>query len=222
MLKPIIIPVLHVQSKKQAIDNLDVLLECGIKQVFIIGHEGKFRSAEKLVHISDLAHQKGFWCGINSLGYNPIEVLKQYGNAPFEALWYDNSFAGIDNEKTKAIYEARDRYAAHVKLFGGVVFKYCPQPKDLQEACTVAEQYMDVVVTSGNGTGIAADVQKINEMRCYLDPHTKLGIASGITAENVHEYDADYLLVSTGISKDFYTFDKEKILKLIEKSCNIT
>lgn len=215
-----VIPVLHIQSEKQAVENLDLLLECGIKQVFVIGHEGKFRSAEKLVHIADLAHQKGFWCGINFLGYEPIEMLKQYANASIEALWYDNSFAGIDNQKTKAIYEAKNQYADHIKLFGGVAFKYCTQPKDLKEACTVAEQCMDVVVTSGNGTGIAADVQKINEMRCYLDPNTKLGIASGITAENVHEYDADYLLVSTGISKDFYTFDKEKIQNLIEKISN--
>lgn len=209
-----IIPVLHIQSEKQAIASLDLLLECDIKQVFIIGHEGKFRSAERLVHLSNLAHQKGFWCGINFLGYDPIEMLKQYGNASFEALWYDNSFAGIDNKKTSAIYEARNQYARHMKLFGGVAFKYCPQPKDLKEACMIAEQYMDVVVSSGIGTGVAADTQKINEMRCCLGSNTKLGIASGITAENVQEYDADYLLVSTGISKDFYTFDKEKIINL--------
>ena len=220
MLNSPIIPVLHIQSEQQAIDNLDILLECGIKQVFIIGHEGKFRGADKLVRISDLAHQKGFWCGINFLGYDPIEVLKQYGIYSFEALWYDNSFAGVDNAQTRSIYETRNRHAAHVKLFGGVAFKYCPQPKDLREACTVAEQYMDVVVTSGIGTGIAADTQKISEMRRYLGPNARLGIASGITAENAQKYDADYLLVSTGISKDFYTFDKEKIFSLIRGVTN--
>jgi len=192
-----------------------MLLECEINQVFLIGHEGKYRSADNLVHLAALAHQKGFWCGINFLGYDPIDVLKQYGNTLFDALWYDNSFAGIDNEKTRVIFEARNRYATHIKLFGGVAFKYCPQLKDLKEACNVAEKYMDVVVTSGIGTGIAADTQKISEMRCYLDPNAKLGIASGITNENVNTYDADYLMVATGISKDFYTFDKQKIMNLM-------
>lgn len=211
------IPVLHVQSEQQAIDNLNILLECEINQVFVIGHEGKYRSADNLVSLAVLAQKKGFWCGINFLGYDPIAVLKQYGNTLFDALWYDNSFAGIDNEKTRAIFEARNRYATHIKLFGGVAFKYCPQPKDLQEACNVAEKYMDVVVTSGIGTGIAADAQKISEMRRYLGPNAQLGIASGITAENVQEYEVEYLLVSTGISKDFYTFDKGKILQLLGK-----
>lgn len=37
-----LIPVLHVKSEQQAIENLDLLLSFDIKKVFLIGHGGRY------------------------------------------------------------------------------------------------------------------------------------------------------------------------------------
>lgn len=216
MLKKELIPVLHVKSEQQVIKNLTLLLNYNIKKVFIIGHDGPFTKAENLLYILSIVKKMNFWCGVNFLGYNTADILKKYDENSFDALWYDNSFAGIDDCKTKNIYDIKNQYAPNVKLFGGVAFKYCEQPKDLKEACNIAIKYMDVVTTSGEGTGIAANKNKIEAMCSYIGEH-KIGIASGITPENINDYPVDYFLVSTGISKDFYNFDENKIIKILEQ-----
>jgi predicted TIM-barrel enzyme len=74
---------------------------------------------------------------------------------------------------------------------------------------------MDVVTTSGDGTGIAADIKKVSDMKSYIKD-TPLGIASGITIENVDQYlpYVDAFLVATGISKTFTELDADKVKSL--------
>lgn len=216
MLKEII-PVLHVLSEIQVIENLDILKKLDLNKVFIIGHSGKYTVAENLITILKIAKEKSFWCGCNFLNYDPIEILKTYNTCGFDALWYDDSYAGINNNKTKEIFDTRNIYNENIELYGGVAFKYCQQPKSLDEACIEASKYMDVVVTSSLSTGVAANINKVNDMRNYTDKNKRLGIASGITPENVNDYNADIFLVSTGVSKDFYNFDEKKLSQLIKK-----
>jgi len=76
---------------------------------------------------------------------------------------------------------------------------------------------MDVVTTSGPGTGEAASVSKIRAMKAALGDFP-LAIASGITPENVGPYlgVADCFLVATGISADFSDFDPLRIRALMQ------
>jgi predicted TIM-barrel enzyme len=76
---------------------------------------------------------------------------------------------------------------------------------------------MDVVTTSGPGTGLPANVEKISRMKQALGDFP-LAIASGITSENIHKYlpYATCFLVATGISKDFHSIDPERLRVLIE------
>src|SRR5262245_19066696 len=78
--------------------------------------------------------------------------------------------------------------------------------------------YMDVVTTSGPGTGHAADTNKIWRMKLALGD-TPLAIASGITPENVGNYlpHADSFLVATGISHSFTELDPSRVRALIER-----
>jgi predicted TIM-barrel enzyme len=75
---------------------------------------------------------------------------------------------------------------------------------------------MDVVTTSGKGTGWAADIKKIQKMKQAMGDFP-LAIASGVTPENVTTYlpVADCFLVATGISRNFYEFDLAKTRQLI-------
>ena len=86
------------------------------------------------------------------------------------------------------------------------------------QAATKAARYMDVVTTSGPGTGHAASPDKISVMKHALGDHP-LAIASGITPENVSDYldIADCFLVATGIGKSFEELDAELVNALVQK-----
>ena len=77
---------------------------------------------------------------------------------------------------------------------------------------------MDVVTTSGPGTGWSASVEKIGAMKEALGDFP-LAIASGVTPENVTDYlgIADCFLVATGISKSFEELDASLLEALLKK-----
>ncbi|CAD7959193.1 unnamed protein product [Amoebophrya sp. A120] len=78
--------------------------------------------------------------------------------------------------------------------------------------------YMDVVMTSGTATGIAAERAKILSMRTGVGPEKPLGLASGVTPDNLAEYlslGVDVVLVATGVSDDFHELSEDKLQRLI-------
>lgn len=103
-------------------------------------------------------------------------------------------------------------------FFGGLAFKYQPQPSDLKLACEEASQATDVATTSGAGTGKAADVEKIKTIREYLGNHP-MAIASGVSAQNIDNYKgiADYLLVASSITSSGEMIIKDKLIELKNK-----
>ena len=79
---------------------------------------------------------------------------------------------------------------------------------------------MDVICTSGPGTGHAADVEKVISLRAGLlgglGDHA-MALASGVTPENVRSYlpYVQAFLVGTGIEKTLGVFDPAKIEALL-------
>jgi predicted TIM-barrel enzyme len=78
--------------------------------------------------------------------------------------------------------------------------------------------FMDVVTTSGVGTGHAAEIDKIQGMKQALGDFP-LAIASGIKPANVTDYlpHADCFLVATGISKSFDQLDPAAVGSLVSR-----
>lgn len=78
---------------------------------------------------------------------------------------------------------------------------------------------MDVVTTSGSATGVAAQIQKIKDMRASCGDKA-MALASGVTPENAPLYAPliDAFLVATGISKpgDFYNLDPNRLRALLQ------
>jgi len=103
-------------------------------------------------------------------------------------------------------------------LLRGVAFKYQRPVEDLASAARIAMRYMDVVTTSGPGTGIAAEREKIVAMR-EATGDFPLAIASGITPDNVGDYleVADCFLVATGISRSFSEIDAGRLHRLLAR-----
>lgn len=78
------------------------------------------------------------------------------------------------------------------EFFLGLAFKYSRNVhltgNALKEHCEKVAALADVPTTSGDATGVEASIDKIREIRSYLPLGKRLGIASGVTEDNVRTY----------------------------------
>ena len=203
-MKSELIPVIHMLNQNQVMTNVKTCVDCGIEKVFIINH---VVTIEDLLQCANQVKLKypNLWVGVNMLGYTTeMSLLLDSG---LDGLWCDGV---VDKHPVKRNFKGM--------FFGGVAFKYQPQPKDLNFACYWAKMTTNVATTSGVATGKAADINKILTIREYLGNHP-MAIASGVSADNIDSYKGivDYLLVASSITTKGEMIIKEKLLELKEK-----
>ena len=214
-----VLPVIHAQTLDQCARNAKIAHDAGADGVWLVNHS---ISRPKLLAIQGALKEAhpDWWVGVNCLGYAPQDV---FPNLPdnVDGVWVDN--AGIVEGQDEQIYagyvqEIRRAYWGEGPYFGGVAFKYQRPVADFAGAARSATSYMDVVTTSGPGTGQSASLEKIRVMRAAIGDRP-LAIASGITPENVGEYlpYADCFLVATGISSSFEELDPARVALLISR-----
>lgn len=205
-MKTEIIPVIHMLNKNQVLTNVKICIECGIKKIFLINHQV---SEQDLIECANIVKNEypSLWVGINILGISTESAINK--NLQFDGLWCDATISSDDVKKYRNFKGL---------FFGGLAFKYQPQPKDLKIACDDAILATDVATTSGVGTGKAANVDKIKTIREYLGEHP-MAIASGVSSENIHNYKdiVDYLLVASSITSTNEMIYKEKLIELLSK-----
>lgn len=199
-------PVLHIENDTQALKNAEIVANSnfdGTKGLFLIHHRKTYKHLQKTLFLIKDEFPTLF-IGINALIFILIKFFDVFNDV--DAIWCDDS--GIPDNYS--IYQ-NAHLLNKAEFFGGVAFKYQSIVSNLEEAVTIANNIMDVVTTSGDGTGRHADVNKIKTMKSFC--LKRLGIASGITNENINTYlpDVDDFLVSTGINDDFYKFNSEKL-----------
>ncbi len=215
----VILPVIHVASQQQALRNAKIARDANVDGLFLINH-GMSYTELLAIHRAVLAEHHDWWVGVNCLDLSPIEVFRYIDNT-VSGVWVDNAMIDENAEVqslAERVLDAQREAEWNGLYFGGVAFKYQRPVTDLAQAATKAARYMDVVTTSGPGTGHAALPDKISAMKQALGDHP-LAIASGITPENVGDYldSGDCFLVATGISKSFEELDAERVHALVKK-----
>lgn len=214
-----ILPVIHVESQTQARRNTEVAREAGADGAFLINHG---MSSEVLLDIftAVYAANSDWWLGVNCLGLLPEDV---FNAVPSEVagIWVDNAEIderACDQARGEEIASGRADSGWRGLYFGGVAFKGQRHVGDLAVAAQTATRYMDVVTTSGPGTGQAAHRDKIVTMKKAIGDFP-LAIASGISPDNVGDYldVADCFLVATGISESFTELDPARLAALLEQ-----
>ncbi|MGD2067612.1 MAG: BtpA/SgcQ family protein [Gemmatimonadota bacterium] len=214
----VVLPVIHVASAEQALRNAEIAREAGADGAFLINHAIGW---ERLLEIhADLTERLAdCWLGVNCLDLAPDEVFPRIGPGVV-GVWVDNAM--IEEEKddqpdAEAVRAARVASGWEGLYFGGVAFKYQRHVADIRRAARVARRFVDVVTTSGPGTGLAAQLEKIRIMKRALGDFP-LAIASGITPDNVIDYlpVSDGYLVATGISTTFEELDPGRVRRLVE------
>lgn len=213
----VLLPVVHPVDAPTALASVQTAVDAGADGVFLI-NQG-MDDARLLAFIPEVARRfPGLWIGINLLGTRPEDVPGKIRGLPVRGIWSDN--AGIDEAASEQPAGERFRQGRggwDGLYFGGVAFKY-QRPvaqADLASAARAAVPHIDVITTSGAGTGIAADTTRIEAMRQGAGDHA-MGLASGVTPENVASYLplVDAYLVATGIESSFGVLDPERTRQL--------
>lgn len=209
--------VVHVEGDAQAFRNARLAAQEGADGIFLINHS---ISPSTLVGVYQAVRERlpGLWVGLNclSLGRLAVEFIPKNT----AGLWVDN--AGINEEGAlttgaEAFSALRKKCGWRGIYFGGVAFKYQGSVTDVAKVARLAVPFVDVITTSGTGTGVAANLTKIRVMKEAVGNHP-LAIASGITPENVGEYMpyADCFLVATGISDSHAELNPARVHKLAQ------
>ena len=226
---PVVLPVIHVLDVTQTSHNIRTAVIEGAHGVLLINHD--FPVDDFLPILREVrAAFPMVWLGVNFLAVTGKEAFPLLGQLAREgvgidAYWADD--ACIDEREAIeaqgeaiAIRRSREESEWQGLYLGGSAFKKQRpvDPADYALAATIAQQYMDVVTTSGVATGEAADVDKVKVFRgaCADSP---LAVASGISPDNAGEY-VDYVdcvVVATGINYpgDFYNIDPMRLRRLM-------
>lgn len=198
-----------------------ILTEKGAHGVLLVNNggrvSGKLADRNNLVNIALEVKNvfPEYLVGVNALDVSMIDAYRQVAKTKLDILWSDSGGITEDADGeavcSKKFFEIKTD--TKVKFFGGVAFKGQPQPRNLATVCEMATKIFDGVITSGPATGEPADPEKIYTMRKLVDPR-KLGIASGLSVENLHLYkDADIFIVGTSLGDrgSFYYYSKQKV-----------
>lgn len=218
-MRPLVFPVLHFLHDSQAMENAAIAVDAGVDGIFLISMDGQDERLEAPARAI-----KATWpslkVGINYLQSSAQNAIARNIEAGLDMTWADD--AGLHSVRPNALLSSAivaelSREPTH-QFFGGVAFKYmAPEPNPGHTA--VAAQLLGILpTTSGAGTGIAADPEKLKVMHRAL-AGGPLAIASGITPDNVLEYSpyVTHILVASGIGLDFHNFDFELLSQLMGK-----
>lgn len=216
----VLLPVVHPVGREVALASIAVAVAAGVKGIFLINQGMNDRAVLALINEVRELHPR-LWVGLNLLGCSPEETLRQ-GLAAcagrLDGIWSDDGRIDEDAASQPAaqgFVAARRQLGWNGLLFGGVAFKYqreVPAEK-LAAAAAKGAEYMDVVCTSGPGTGREAQVEKVRAMRAGLGERGALALASGVTSENVGGFlpYVDAFLVGTGIEEKFGVLDAARV-----------
>lgn len=213
-----IIPVIHHIRDELTLQNADICSKAGAYGVFLISMTGDNENIPKLSQTikSKYPHLK---VGFNLLGYTAIETLNLAITLNLDMTWSDNA---IVNSKKMAIeaLEIKEILAGKNHMFfNSVAFKYQQEEKNPGLAAKNSMMLNFIPTTSGEATGVAANLEKIITMKQELGEYP-LAIASGLTPDNIEQYIPyiEYGLVATGISKSFHELDEHLTQLIIKKT----
>lgn len=214
----VVLPIINVNTLDQALTNVRIAREAAADGCFLISL-GLASDEELLdIHQAILDAEPGFWVGINCVGMTLEKVFNRI-DSRVAGVWADDALiddSAAEQPAARRIRELQQQRDWTGLYFGGVAFKYQRPVRDPAEAARRARPWMDLVTTSGPGTGHPASPLKVRRMKEAIAP-APLALASGVTPENVNDYLpwADCFLVSTGISYTLEDLDPGRVRDLI-------
>ena len=203
-------PVIHLNSTQQGLTEATHAMELGADGVYLIDHQ--HGSPDPLLEAFETVVQDlpDAFVGVNLLcagtGLDAFRILAQavrertISRYP-DAVWADD--ARPERLELQRLREA-DKALALITYLGGTSFKYTSAYSDDPSAAaaqaTQMAPFVDVVCTSGPGTGHPTTPQRVAAMKQAIGEQ-ELAVASGVDVDNVGmlRSHVDQVLVATSI-----------------------
>lgn len=171
-----------------AIEEMKMLLKHGAAAVLAENYFGDDTDVENVLAVLQRDYPDVVY-GVNILGdlEKAFELAKKY-DAKF--IQVDSICGHLTPDAEKRYFDKVDSLRADcgALLFGGVRFKYQPvlSGRSVSEDLTIGMKHCDVIVVTGEGTGISTDLEKIKEFRSDLGEFP-LVVGAGMTADTAAE-----------------------------------
>lgn len=209
-------PVIHVADNKRAVECAWVAIRCKCPGVLLISMSGENNLLDEIGLDVFRSTAGAIKIGVNYLGLRSVDALLRSQKFGYDATWTDRQ----EFTRGELSADAKGMNAVHRpghKFFVAVAFKGQEPDPFPGDSAKLAAHFGFIPTTSGERTGVAPAVEKIAGIRRRLGPADPLAIASGVTPENVDGFApyVSHVLVSTGISRDFYDFDEDKLRRLM-------
>ena len=225
-------PVVHVRNPDQAAEQTEAAFSTDADGVYLIRHSDE-PSTEKILLESYATVRELYperFIGINILGSpSAADSLVTVHNKIYSegivlpsGLWCDDAIP--DAELFPKVIDTYP-HLNNIRYLGGVAFKYTPTyTDDPRLAAKLAERlapFVDVVTTSGPGTGHSASLEKIKAMKQAIG-EKKLAVASGISVANIGDFDGyvAQTLVASSVETQPYSgvFDIKLLRELVDSA----
>ena len=226
-------PVVHINDIETAKREAEHALEAGVDGVYLIDHHNGANDTSAVFdtykHLKNI--DKDSYVGVNILGASAIQAIKLLPIALDERKipvapdgWWTDDIRVKDFEPHASMeYKLSTPTLVSTRILGGVAFKYretyTDDPEEARAEAAELRRAVDVVTTSGAGTGEEPSVEKLAAMKEEIGSQP-LAVASGISASNIEKYarHVDEVLAATSIEteKGSGVFDRDKLAELLE------
>lgn len=217
---PEIWPVIHVKTGdyELALRQAEIAQKNGCKGVFLISMDGV---DEILCDFAEKIKKSlpKFNVGINHLRLSCVDNYVRNRLFDIGFHWSDHGVVYGDEIPLETyVLSGRVRVSGG-KCFQPIGFKYQKKDADIGLSALNTLKLGFIPTTSGAETGKPAPISKLETIRKSIFIGAPLAIASGVTPENIESYFGyvSHILVSTGISEDFYTFSESKLKDLMQR-----
>jgi predicted TIM-barrel enzyme len=201
--KPVFFIAIHVGlNPADAARDVDVAFNEGADGIFVIKDYHTLATDDDVLAAYRHARLKHTfkWIGINLLDHNATQALDSITDN-MQGLWIDRAYVVRDANFLQNVRKIQMVLRPRTLLFPSVAFKYQEPVTDYAHVARLAAPHTDTIVTSGDATGVAADLNKVLVMRAATD--LPLGLASGVSVDNIEDYlriGVDFFIVNTSIS----------------------
>lgn len=218
---PKLIAVIHHRDNLTTYTNAELAALAGYAGVVLIQMDGRDDELDHPAATLKLGFPE-LIVGTNRLSASPASAIATDAVLDLDFTWSDNPGASSDGIGPLAsgindmLSKARAGGRRH-RYFGSVAFKTQALERNPAGAAVVAANMGWIPTTSGPATGKAPAPEKLEAMKAAIGEF-ELAVASGVTPENASLIapHVDWILVATGISRDFHEFDPARVLDLAQ------
>ncbi len=212
------LPVIHHSHKNITFSNVEKISNAGADGLFLISMEGNNEDIPVLSKQikNEFPH---LLVGFNLLGVSAKHAVELSLSLGLDMTWSDNNIVSSSNTALEALEISKLIKNTNHLFFNSVAFKYQSIEKNPPLAAKNSFNLNFIPTTSGDGTGIAANIDKVAQIKEQYK-EIPLALASGLTPLNISSYKdyIDYALVATGISDSFHVLNENLIKEFISNA----